>query len=346
MILSNSFLPMKSLPAGWQKKANRNEKETEHKRGKPLTTRPSTTVQMDPRAQPQQKPGRKKTTHIHNPIAQTRWTQLLSHVRPQSGSLHPIDAQNKNVAAKQLIQLGNYLLNLQDELSELPISNRHHVLTPSQLVIYQEERQSESEAGIYWAPSHILRYIDTPNNNRRWLQRPWRFLVDLTRQLAREEKDIYLKVPLQAAQGVVQLLSFSMNPDLFDLEQTCKKGLTILHNHIQGAGLGDWSPEERNALTRTAFRHGFDIRHNDELSDYVDGLFNMLEQVASGLQQAKADYPKAPVKLGITSKLPDGRQLFHDLSDLFPGGSLTAVRPVTSSDRALLEKLLHQTDSA
>jgi hypothetical protein len=339
MISGSGFLTIQRTSTGWLGQG------TESNRAKPPMAQPGVKAQMGPRPKADKKRIRVKTTHTHNPIAQRRWRQLLSHVRPQSDSLYPIDTQNPTLATKQLLQLGNYLLSLQDELSEWPINKRHFVMMPSQLVIYQEERLSESEDGIYWAPSNILRYIDTPNNNRRWLQRPWRFLADLTQQLAREEKDIYLKVPLQAAQGLVQLLSFSMNPDLFDLERTCKKGITILHNHIQGAGLQAWSPAERNALAQTASRRGFDIRHNDEWCDYLAGLVDMLEQVASGLAESSKTSGQTPVKLGIASHLPDGRQYVHDLSDLFPGGSLTAVRPITPTDRAFLEKLFHQNDS-
>lgn len=339
MISGSGLLPTQSKSLGWP------EKGTDNKKPQPLTTLPRVNAQIGPRPQPHRNAVRARATRTHNPIAHTRWTQLLGHIRPHPGSLHPLDIHDLNVSAKQLIQLGNHLLSLQDELSRWPINRRHDVHTPSRLVIYQEEDLRESEAGMYWTPPTILRYIETPNNNRRWLQRPWRFLANLTQQMAREEENMSLKIPLQAAQGLMQLLSFGANPDLFDLERTCKKGATILHNHIQGTGLVEWSPAERNALARTASRHGFDIRYSDELSDYAEGLFNMLEQVASALAESGKTRRQTPIKLGIASRLPDGRQLFHDLSELFPGGSLTAARKITPIDRERLEKLLHQSDT-
>lgn len=322
----------------------------ENRSGKQLTTKGQHTVQCDIRAyhnqpRPTRKTPKSGTARIHNPLESIKLRQLLGHIHPEPSSLYPIDAQNINVAAKQLIQLGNALLDLQEEHSKWPVDPKRDTYIPSHLVIYREETLREREAGIYWTPSKIMRYIDTPNNTRRWLQRPWRDMADLTKDLAYKETNMNLKIPLHVAHILSQFISCSLNPDVFDLERSWKKGLTVLHNHIQGMGLIDWSKAERKALANTASRQGFNIRHDDELSDYVEDLFHMLEQVASGLNQAKADYPKAPIKLGITSKLPDGRQLFHDLSDLFPGGSLTAIRTITASDRQGLENLLNQTDS-
>ncbi len=341
MILSSGFSPIQSNPPNQTEISSGKKKTAKH----PQNAQYGVSAQLGARPRPNRKPPHTGASNIHNPLEQTKLRQLLGHIRPEPSSLYPIDAQNINVAAKQLIQLGNALLNLQEEHSKWPVSKDRYIYTHSQLVIYQEETMRETDAGIYWTPSKIMRYIDTPSNTRRWLQRPWRYLADLSQHLASQETDISLKIPLHVAQMLSQFLSCSFNPDLFDFERAWKKGLTILHNHIQGVGLIDWSRAERNALAKTASRQGFNIRHDDELSDYVEDLFHMLEQVASGLHQAKADYPKAPMKLGLVSKLPDGRQLFYDLSDLFPGGSLTAIRTVTATDRKELENLLNQTDS-
>lgn len=343
MMLSNSFLPLKtSPPTGALENNTRSKSSAKQRNNAPNRI----TAYQDPHASSAKKSSSLKASSIPNPIAQSKLKKVLGSLRPQYNSLHWVDSQNPHHAAKQLIQLGNHILDLQEECARWPIDKNRFTYIPSDLVIYQEESFQENEAGVYWTPPKIMRHIEPPNNTRRWWQRPWRDMADLTQNLADEEPSLCFKLHLQAAQVINRLLSWGLNPDLYELERSWKKGQTILHNTLHGVGSIDWNETERNALAQSAFRNEFNIRHNDEFSDYVEGLFHMLEQMAFGLEHVKADYPKASIKLGIASRLPDGRQQFLDLSDLFPGGSLTTVRQVTASDREWLEKLLDQSDSA
>lgn len=297
----------------------------------------------------------RSTFRLPNPIKVQKLRQVLSRVHPLPGTLHSIDPQKPDQALKQLILLGNYLLYLKDELAKSPFSqNGYYYFSHPYLVIYQEsegatEDSSHHPKAQYKPPLNvIICYLQSPNNFKRLLQRPWRDLSECMKDASKEERQLGLKLILQAGEAITRLISCALNPELYNLPRGVDKNLTVLENHFNGLGTIPWSAQEYQTLSKTAFRYGFNIRHQDEWRDYTEALFQLLEEVADQLEQPHQPSTEptlassGPRKLGIVYQDVNGTPDIHDLSEQFPGGSIAVVRQVLPSDRDQLEALFHR----